>query len=172
MAEIWSSSFSISHSNEYSGLISFRTDWFDLLVVQGKSLLQYHNSKASILWHSFFFTVQLTDCLPVWGRHKTQPLQQILLSCKQTPYLTGEGDRKVPHCQDSSKTLLPLEEGRNKSPLPLVRRARRPLGTRILYQDNAEVSCHGQGWLRERTVFFSGTARNTRRSLTAEEGQK
>ena len=51
----WSFSFSISLSNEYSGLISFRTDWFDLLAVQGilKSLLQYYNSKASILWHFF-----------------------------------------------------------------------------------------------------------------------
>ena len=50
----WSFSFSISPSNEYSGLISFRIDWFDLLAVQGtlKSLLQYHSSKASILWRS------------------------------------------------------------------------------------------------------------------------
>ena len=50
----WSSSFSISPSNEYSGLISFRMDWVDLLAVQGtlKSLLQYHSSKASVLWHS------------------------------------------------------------------------------------------------------------------------
>ena len=49
----WSFSFNISPSNEYSGLISFRIDWFDLLVVQGtlKSLFQHHNSKASILWH-------------------------------------------------------------------------------------------------------------------------
>ena len=54
--------FSISPSNEYSGLISFRMDWFDLLVVQGtlKSLLQYHSSKASILQHSAFFIVQLS----------------------------------------------------------------------------------------------------------------
>ena len=53
-------SFSISPSNEYSGLISFRIDWFDLFAVQGthKSLLQHHSSKASILWHSSFFTVQ------------------------------------------------------------------------------------------------------------------
>ena len=52
----WSFSFSISPSNEYSGLISFRIDWFDLLTVQGalKSLLQHHSSKASILWHCFF----------------------------------------------------------------------------------------------------------------------
>ena len=55
-------SFSISPSNEYSGLISFRIDWFDLLAVQGthKSLLQHHSSKASILWHSVFFMVQLS----------------------------------------------------------------------------------------------------------------
>ena len=58
----WSSSFSNSPSNEYSGLFSFRTDWFDLLAVQRtlKSLLQHHSSKASILWHSAFFTVQLS----------------------------------------------------------------------------------------------------------------
>ena len=55
----WSFSFSISPSNEYSGLISFRMDWLDLLVVQGtlKSLLQHHSSKASILRCSAFFTV-------------------------------------------------------------------------------------------------------------------
>ena len=57
----WSFSFSISPSNEYSGLISFRMDWLDLLAVQGtlKSLLQHHSSKASILQHSAFFIVQL-----------------------------------------------------------------------------------------------------------------
>ena len=58
----WSFSFSISPSNEYSELISFRTDWFDLLAVQQtlKSLLQHHSSKASILWLSAFFIVQLS----------------------------------------------------------------------------------------------------------------
>ena len=58
----WSFSFSISPCNEYSGLISFRIDWFDLLAVQGtlKSLLQHHSSKASILWHSAFFIAQLS----------------------------------------------------------------------------------------------------------------
>ena len=58
----WSFSFNISPSSEYSGLISFRMDWLDLLAVQGtlKSLLQHHNSKASILWCSAFFTVQLS----------------------------------------------------------------------------------------------------------------
>ena len=56
----WSFSFSISPSNEYSRLISFRIDWFDLLAVQVilKSLLQHHISKALILWHSTFFVVQ------------------------------------------------------------------------------------------------------------------
>ena len=59
--EYWNFSFSISLSNEYSGLISFRIDRFDLLAVQGtlKSLLQHHSSKASILQHSAFFVVQL-----------------------------------------------------------------------------------------------------------------
>ena len=63
----WSFSFSISPSNEISGLISYRMDWLDLLAVQGtpRSLLQGHSSKASILWHSAFFMVQLkgeTEC--------------------------------------------------------------------------------------------------------------
>ena len=58
----WSLSFNISPSNEHSGLISFRIDWMDLLAVQGtlKSLLQHHSSKASVLLHSAFFTVQLS----------------------------------------------------------------------------------------------------------------
>jgi len=58
----WSFSLSISPSNGYSGLISFRMDWLDLLAVQGtlKSLLQHHSSKASMLWHSAFFIVQLS----------------------------------------------------------------------------------------------------------------
>ena len=66
----WSFSFSISPSNEYSGLISSRMDWLDLLAVQGtlKSLLQYHNSKASILWHSDFFIVQLSHPYMTTGK--------------------------------------------------------------------------------------------------------
>ena len=61
-SEYRSFSFNISPSNEYPGLISFRMDWLDLLAVQGtlKGLLQHHSSKASILWHSAFFTVQLS----------------------------------------------------------------------------------------------------------------
>ena len=63
-------SFSISLSNEYSGLISFRIDWFDLLEVQGtlKSLLQHHSLKTSILWHSAFFIVQLSHPYMTTGK--------------------------------------------------------------------------------------------------------
>ena len=66
----WSFSFSISPSNEYSGLISFRIDWLDLLAVQGtlKSLLQHHSSKASILWHSAFFMIQLSHSSMTTGK--------------------------------------------------------------------------------------------------------
>ena len=66
----WSFSFSMSPSNEYSGLISFRIDWFDLLEVQGapKSLLQHHNSKVSFLWHSAFFMVQLSHLYMTTGK--------------------------------------------------------------------------------------------------------
>ena len=66
----WSFSFSISPSNEYSGLISFTVDWLDLLTVQGtlKSLLQHHSSKASIFWCSVFFMVQLSHPYMTTGK--------------------------------------------------------------------------------------------------------
>ena len=66
----WSFSFSMSPSNEHSGLISFRIDWFDLLAVQEihKSLLQHHSSKASILWHSAFFMFQLSHPYMTTGK--------------------------------------------------------------------------------------------------------
>ena len=66
----WSFIFSISPSNEYSGLISFRMDWLDLVAVQGtlKSLLQHHSSKASILWRSAFFIVQLSHSYVTTGK--------------------------------------------------------------------------------------------------------
>ena len=66
----WRFSFSISFPNEHSGLISFRIDRFDLLAVQGtlKSLLQYHNLKASVLWHSAFFMVQLSHPYMTTGK--------------------------------------------------------------------------------------------------------
>ena len=66
----WSFSFNISPSNEHPGLISFRMDWLDLLAVQGtlKSLLSHHSSKASILWHSAFFIVQLSHPYVTTGK--------------------------------------------------------------------------------------------------------
>ena len=66
----WSFSFSIRPSIEYSGLMSFRMDWLDLLAVQGtlKSLLQHHSSKASVLWHSAFFVVQLSHQYMTTGK--------------------------------------------------------------------------------------------------------
>ena len=69
-SKYWSFSFSISPSNEHPGLISFRMDWLDLLVVQGtlKSLLQYHSSKASILWGSAFFIVQFSHPYMTTGK--------------------------------------------------------------------------------------------------------
>ena len=68
--QYWNFSFSVSRSNEYSGLISFRNDWFDLLAVQGtlKSLLQHHSSKASILQGSAFFVVQLSHPYMTTGK--------------------------------------------------------------------------------------------------------
>ena len=69
-SKYWSFNFSISPSNEYSGVIFFRIDWFDLLAVQRtiKSLFQHHNSKASILWHSAFFMVQLSHLYMTTGK--------------------------------------------------------------------------------------------------------
>ena len=78
----WSFSFSISPSNEYSGLISFRIDWFDPLAVQGtlRSLLQHHSSKASVLWCSAFFMVQLSH--PYMTSGKTKALIRPTFSAK------------------------------------------------------------------------------------------
>ena len=79
----WSFSFSISPSNEYSGLISFRMDWLDLLAVQGtlKSLLQHHNSKVSILQRSAFFMIQLSH--PYMATGKTIALTRRTLVGKE-----------------------------------------------------------------------------------------
>ena len=83
----WSFSFSIGPSNEYSGLISFRSDWFDLLAVQGtlKSILQCHSSAASILWHLAFFIVQLLHLYMTTG--KTITLTRWTFVGKVTPVI-------------------------------------------------------------------------------------
>ena len=85
----WSFSFSISPFNEYSGLISFRIDWFDLLAVQGthKSLLQHHSSKASILWHSAFFMVQFSHPYMTTGKPIALTIWQIIVFVGKVIYL-------------------------------------------------------------------------------------
>ena len=136
----WSFSFTISPSNEYSGLISFRMDWLDLLAVQGtlKSLLQHHNSKASILWHSAFFTVQLshpymttgkTIALPRWNFvGKIMSLlfnmlsrlvitflsrsKHLLISWMQSPSaVIWSPQNKVSHCFHCFPIYLPWSDG-------------------------------------------------------------
>ena len=102
----WSFSFSISPSNEHSGLISFRTDWLDLLAVQGtlKSLLQHHSSKASILQHSDFFIVQLSN--PHMTKEKTIALTRWTFVSKVTSLLFNVLSRLVIAFLPRSKHLL------------------------------------------------------------------
>ena len=102
----WSFSFSINPSNEYSRFISFRMDWLDLLTVQGplKSLLQQHSSKASILWHSVFFIVQLLH--PYITTGKTIALTRQTFVGKATSLLFNMLSRLVITFLPRSKHLL------------------------------------------------------------------
>ena len=102
----WSFSFSISPSNEYSGLITFRMDWLDLLAVQGtlKSLLQHHSSKASILQRSAFFTVQLSQ--PYMTTGKTIALTRWTFADKVMSLLSNMLSRLVITFLPRSKHLL------------------------------------------------------------------
>ena len=104
----WSSSLSISPSNEYPGLISFRMDWLDLLAVQGtlKSLLQHHSSKASILWRSAFFTVHLLYSYMTTG--KTIALTRQIFVGKVISLLFNMLSRLVITFLPRSKCLLIL----------------------------------------------------------------
>src|SRR5574337_1015752 len=102
----WSFSFSIIPSKEIPGLISFRMDWLDLLAVQGtlKSLLQHHTSKASILWHSAFFTIQLSH--PYMTTGKTIALIRRIFVGKVISLLFNMLSRLVITCLPRSKHLL------------------------------------------------------------------
>ena len=104
----WSFSFSISPSNEYSGLISFRIDWFDLLAIQGtpKSLLKHHNSKASILRLLVFFMVQLSH--PYMTTGKTITLTRRTFVGKVVSLLFNMLSRLVVTFLPRSKSLLIL----------------------------------------------------------------
>ena len=102
----WSFSFSISPSNEYSGLISFRMDWLDLFAVQGthKSLLQHHSSKASILQCSAFFMVQLSHPYMTTGKTIALTRQTLMMVWKCcTQYAP-----KIKALQNKSISLFPL----------------------------------------------------------------
>ena len=102
----WNVSFSISPSNEYSGLISFRTDWIVLLAVQGtlKSLLQHHSSKASILWHSAVFMGQISH--PYMTTGKTMALTRQTFVGKAMSLLFNMLSRFVMAFLPRSKCLL------------------------------------------------------------------
>ena len=102
----WSFSFSINPSDELLGLLSFRMDWLDLLAVQGtlKSLLQHHSSKASILWHSAFFIVQLSH--PYMTTGKTIALTRWTFVCKVMSLLSNMLSRLVITFLLRSKHLL------------------------------------------------------------------
>ena len=104
----WSFNFNISPSNEYSGLISFRTDWLDLLAIQGtlKSLLQHHSSKASILQHSAFFIVQPSH--PYMTTGKTIALTRWTFVDKVMSLLFNMLSRLVTAFLPRSKSLLML----------------------------------------------------------------
>ena len=104
----WSFSFSVSLSSEYSGLISFRIDWFDFLSVQGslKSLLQHHSSKASIRRHSAFFIVQLSHPYMATGKPIALTIQTFI--CKVMSLLYNTLSRFVIAFLPRSKRLLIL----------------------------------------------------------------
>ena len=102
----WNFSFRIIPSKEIPGLISFRMDWLDLLAVQGtlKSLLQHHSSKASILWHSAFFTIQLSH--PYMTTRKTIALTRRTLVSKVMSLLLNMLSRLLVTFLPRSKRLL------------------------------------------------------------------
>ena len=124
----WSFSFSISLSKEYSGLISFRMDWLDLLAVQGtlKSLLQHHSSKASILRCSAFFIVQLSH--PYMTTGKSIALTRRTFAGKMMSLLFNMLSRLViafllrskPYVSMNQPRLLPLEPPSHLPPIPAL----------------------------------------------------
>ena len=146
----WSFSFSISPFNEYSGLISFRIDWLDLLAVQGtlKNLLQHHSSKTSIRWHSAFFIVQLSH--PYMTTRKTIGLtrwtfvgkvmsllfnmlsrlvitflprsKHLLISWLQSPsaMILEPPQNKISHCFHCFLIYLPWSNGTRYQDLPFL----------------------------------------------------
>ena len=119
VAEVWSFSFNISPYNEYSGLISFRMDWLDLLAVQGalKSLLQHHSSKASILQCSAFFMVQLSHPYMTTGKTfvgKVMFLLFNMLSRLIIAFLPGSKHLLISWLQPPSAVILEAKKMRSE----------------------------------------------------------
>ena len=104
----WSFSFSINPSNEYPGLISFRTDWFDFLAVQEtlKSLLQHHSSKASIFWHSALVMVQLSHPYMTTG-----PSLLIITVIPKHQKPSGLNHRHLSHGSRGQKSAIKVSAG-------------------------------------------------------------
>ena len=116
VGQYWSFSFNISPSNEYSGLISFRIDWFDLLALQRtlKSLLQHHSLKTSILWCSAFFMVQLSHLYMTTGKAIALTIwtfvgkvMSLLFNTLSRFGFLGGSDSKVSACNEGDLGLIP-----------------------------------------------------------------
>ena len=140
----WSFSFSISPSNDYSGWISSRMDWLDLLAVQGtfKSLLQHHSSKASILWHLAFFIVQLSH--PYMTTGKTIALTRLpaYWCCKQTWQQWRMPDWQV------WRLTLSVHRTAHSPASPSISFCHHPTGERCFSPDHiipSRISCFLQG---------------------------
>ena len=118
----WSFSFNISSSNEYSELISFRIDWFDLFAVQKtlKSLLQQHSPKASILWHSAFFMVQFSHLYMTTG--KTNALTIWTFDNKVMSLLFNTLSKFVIAFLPKSKHLLNIKKAKVMASSPITSR--------------------------------------------------
>ena len=122
----WSFSFSISPSNEYSGLISFRMDWFDLLAVQGtlKSLLQHCSSKASFLWCSAFFIVQLSHPYMTTGKTIALTLWTFVGKVMSLLFNMRSAAAAAKSLQSCSTLCDPIDSSPPGSPVPGILQAR------------------------------------------------
>ena len=146
--KFWSFSFNISPSNEYSGLISFRMDWLDLLAVQGtlKSLLQHHRSKASILWRSAFFIVQLSHAYMTTGKTMAGSSRQAI---EYDDNIKANIQRNISNMESELASSLQQEQ------FPWRASVFRALGLRIL------VTGPGSGPLRSCWARFRPAAERT-----------
>ena len=161
----WSFSFSISSSSEYSGLISFRIYWFDLLAVQGtlKSLLQHHSSKASILRHSAFFMVQLSHPYMTTGKNhsfdytglcqKVMSLLFNMLSSFVIVFLPRSKCLLISWLQSLSTVILEPKKIKSASKVPLQPSALRAERTQPLGENHGDRET--RPWEQAKHKFLS-----------------